>query len=843
MLLATLVLSAGCDPIEPADAGTAPRDTGTGDAGVDVGSADAGLLDAGFARREPWAPFPSPEVRAPLFDEAPWLRDDANGWRTSFDPQTGQPGRAVRGAVGLGNGVVFGFVGIGEPDLATLHEAVGPAYDKGDAFFSDVTQVVTVGGARLEATAQHQWRIRGTAIGVTMSRYDGLDVIGIDLAPFVRGSWGDPARPEERALVRMIAAVATAGALSDVNISWVAHESVELDPDGALRQRRSEGARTARLVALGAGGSTHVATRSARLELGDLAPGAEARGVFALTMTRSAAEEVETLAALASADPVSLVTTTRDGWRARTGQGASLEAPIPMLVDLVDSLRVALLVQQGANGAVCPMSEYTRTWLRDTIGPVLGLSALGHHEEVRDALDYLWLAIVHNGDLRNSMRADLEVPTPLPADPGFALLGPLTGRTRAEGPSWVVLAHDELARWTGTRTELEARIELLLRAARQQEVGADGLLPFSGDETYRTAMAIALGHPIAESFEVGFRSLEASVLLTLACERLAGHADALGRPGDATALRTLAARARSAADHTYERASDGALLPYLDPIGALASEPFEDASLAPAWLGYLDAEPSRLSRSVRAVWDAHRTDQGFPMAPPAPGARRLLTPAARAGLYTGMSPAVFLGACTRADLAEGDGALDALSRAASTTGSYEEYQTFSEHGSMAVAYDAQGMLGEYTARYRPWEGGIALRALLDWLIGLEPRSLGADGTIALRVAPHLPAGWPGEALRGARVGDAELDVAVSELVEADQRTRTLTVTRTGGAAPISLVLGFRGPGAEILEVRLDGVALELATLSIDSTDGRLRLDLPPASLEAGSSRELTVRTR
>ena len=103
--VALLTAVGGCPAPEGPDAGM--------DADLDASIAsepDAGDAgpppDAAYPRREPWAEPPPIEGAWPLPLQVEWLRTDAVGWRTSFDPGAGDPPRSRRGAIGLGNGVV-----------------------------------------------------------------------------------------------------------------------------------------------------------------------------------------------------------------------------------------------------------------------------------------------------------------------------------------------------------------------------------------------------------------------------------------------------------------------------------------------------------------------------------------------------------------------------------------------------------------------------------------------------------------------------------------------------------------------------------------------------------------
>ena len=837
LLGATLVVAAACTLVFAGCVEVTLHDGGP----IDAGSPDAGPpIDAGFlpAPRDPWPSLGAPpDLALTLFDEEPWLLE-ANGWRTEYDVAADTPDRAHRGGFALGNGHVFAFVGIGEPDLATVHELVGPSYDKDDGYFSDVEQRVRVGGAPWRPTTQWQWEVRSTAVVVTLSRGPGLDVVTVDFAPWTRAAWIDPAAPEERAIVRLVAMRATGtDPLTDVEVA-LGGLGTWADEGGAPAQRRSDGARLARLVAID--GEADGAALEARLRVATLAAGDEARGVFVLSAAGSDARTTETLDALAVADPITLARTTRDAWRDWAAGGATLATPEPMVDDLVEAARVMLKVQQAANGATCPMSEYTGTWLRDTVGPVIALASLGHHEDVAAMLDAQYAAIVTRGDLSNALPSDLDPAAPLPPVPDFRALGPLGGKVRAEGPSYVVLAYDEEARWTGSRARIDERFDLLWRAATAQSVSADGLLPFSGDETYRTAMAVSLGFGVSEQFVDGFFSADSSFLLVVAAERLAASADALGRTADAVALRALAARVRSAADALYWNDEEGFFAPFAtDPEREAWAAPFEDVSEKPVWLGYFDPLDPRARRSLTSLVDRLGLhERGFPATPAdARHASLLRARRIRHGMHTGMSQGYFLGAAAAVDLPEAEQAFDAIGRTANTTGSWSEYMSYDDHANVAIAYDPAGLLGEYTARYRPWEGGIDLRALLDYLAGVRPE---LDPTPRVRIAPHLPTGWEGFTFRGVRVGAALLDLAVSDAADGSDRVRRYELS-VEGADPLDVTIGIRLPAAELLSASADGAPIDLGSVTIDPDRGRLRAELPSIAIPPGGALVVEVR--
>ncbi len=75
-------------------------------------------------------------------------------------------GPSFRGPYGVGNGLVFGLVGLGKP-LSTLHGAVGPTYEKSGRFFGDVSLQLIVDGEPVSFDREWIARPRGTGLVVT----------------------------------------------------------------------------------------------------------------------------------------------------------------------------------------------------------------------------------------------------------------------------------------------------------------------------------------------------------------------------------------------------------------------------------------------------------------------------------------------------------------------------------------------------------------------------------------------------------------------------------------------------------------------------------------------------
>lgn len=810
------VLSFGCSAGGESVVDAAVDATNDGEV-RDAAMADAAALPP---RRDPWQSTQPVSLRPNALVRAlPWVATDASPYVTDFDPAMSLPRRGARGGHSLGNGVVHAWVGIGEPDPLTWHEIVGPGYDKVDGYFADVTWQVWIDGSPWTPARMRQWGVRNTGVVVTQLSDDEHEVVFVDFAPWTRAAWvGETHDAAEASLVRLVGVRSEAASVA-------VRASIAGRPDAQIMRA---GRRFARLSAIAeesviVDGAVVIEASGAEWEL--------APASFAMAFGESVEARDTALAALDGAGALSLAQGTYDRWRGWRQAGARLESTIPKLDAFVDEVAVQIRAQTAKSGATCPMSRYGKTWLRDAWGPVSAFAALGLHDDANAMVDAQWRAIVARGDLANSFEAD--VPFAEADVPDFAALGPLEGRVRAEGPSHLVLDYDELARWSRDDTRLLARWPLLMRAATRQAVDEQGLLPFSGDETFRTAMAVALGFAISETFEDGYRSLDASALLMRATSMLAKHASRLGRDSDAALLVGLHARLREALDATYRR--DDAFLPFVDGRGVLAEAPFEDASLKPHILGLLDDDRALAVASLDAMWRAIGTVDGFVVSPVHERNRTfaVIAPMAAYGLYTGMSPSHWLSATSRFDHALADDALDAIGRVVSSSGSIEEYMAFGDHSSIAISYSEHGTSGDYTARVRPWEGGLTLRSVLDALARPEP-DYDAEGELLRLVlrAVESPSRW---ALRGLRVGDDVFDVEVDAEGPGES---VFVVTHVDGVGAVRIAM------TASLGLARDGEALvscEAATAPTRTTfETRVQLGVGVVPLDVGDRCEVRV---
>lgn len=710
-----LVLAMGCAP-------------------TDAPPVDAVALPAPDAA--PWvAPAEAPPFAHPFFEAHPALTDVSSFGQRVEGPPASRPSRSERGLFGIGNGNAFATLGLVDP-VNTLHSMVGPIYRKQSRFFGDTALLPVLDGDTLDGfDVEHVARPRGTAVVVTRSERDDGVWTFVDVAPRPEGVADSDVPP---VLVRFVLFENLADTPHAAGVAIDSVDDLALD-DGvviALAQRE-DGATDPRVLGHVPVGATLALDDDARwrLDLGTVAPGgtAQAALVYATAADRDALDTV--VDDLEAADLEDWLDDTVAWWRAFSAEGMQLEVDDPVLVDLIDAGRTILRVQQSAAGGVNPMNRYTSAWLRDTIGPARAYSRLGLFDEAEAALTYLQLCHTHRRDYGNSCQSGL-----LPEDVTWTVdwdaLGPFEGRTRAEGPSYVPLAWRALVQWTGDDTPVVERWSYLRRAVSAQEVTADGLQRWSGDETFRLAMNVALGELLEFPLEEQAWSSNSAHVYLPAARFLAEVADAHDLDG-ADTLRDRADLVQAGLEATF-LAPEGyfSALVWMDDDRTPNPLPFEDSALKAIWAGaYAPDDPVAVG-ALDALVDA--IGQGDGLLASLPDDTYAGNPDFAQGVGTGMLPGFTLWNLSATGHPEVTGARNEVRRFASPSGAYQEGVQILDRGALHLIYDAGGATGDIAARYRPWETGIVLDALLYDVVGAEP--LGTRDAPALRLRPRMPNG-------------------------------------------------------------------------------------------------------
>ncbi|MBN2497786.1 MAG: hypothetical protein JXR96_24540 [Deltaproteobacteria bacterium] len=745
--------------------------------------------------------WPDPGLELPesgFLDQRLYLRDTSSWAAEGCGKDQAFDARHM-GDFGLGNGHVFALSGYACP-LSSLHTMAGPDYQQEGAFFPDSWSELELDGQALEIDAGHVFRVRGGPILVSHERAGELDCLCVSFAPAGYAD-GDP---RLKAIVR---------AFAIRNSGYQASGDLVLRTADAAATREG---RTRSLVAL----EPADAPQPEAVALGSLSPGEERVIALAYVTSFDGESEAETAAALRETGLDALLEATCAHWAAWSSRSARLESPDPRVDDLLDGMRVTVRSQQTYLGGVSPMSRYSLMWIRDTAGAVRFFARLGLHEEARAMLDYYHRAAALGGDIKNAVRLDRDEPDP--PEPDWASMPPFEGRCEGETPSYLPLMARWYAQASGDDSLVDAQYAFLRRALLAQNVDADGLLPFSGDETYRGAMAMSLGLAIEHDWVGCCLSANSSFLFAAAAEALAREAELRGLDADAAELRERAARVRRGADAAYWDAEQGFWRPYIqrdDPDAAVP--PFEDVSVKPLWTGYAEADDPQAVENLLAVMALLGREDGFLQSPLHADYAGTMGLDISEGVYTGMMPGYFLYNLALIDHPTAALAFDGLALAASPSGMLAEYQVYDDHSALQVVYERSGSLGDLTARYRPWEGGICLDALVFYLTGFEPDARASR----VSLAPRLPNGWPWMRWTGLRVGELRFDLLVEEL----GGLRRITVAPQEGELEVVLDVLLGEALVERVEVGEERLLEPAYTVSSPFGLTRIRLPAYPAS--------------
>lgn len=673
---------------------------------------------------EPKASFPAPDlspwerpderltVPADLASRWPWLTDLSRFADHLEGPPEARPDPSHRGAYGVGNGTTFGLLGLTDP-LNTLHGVVGPRYAKSGRFWGDTALTVEVDGADAPSTEAWIARVRDVDAVVTTEVFGPVTLTVIDLAPRA-----DDARP---VLLRVVHAESTAAVDVDLRVDAfdapIALGDLIAAPDGD---------RQLGYVSLG---DPLQLTDALRLPLGAVAPGAPVTSALVLVPADDEAGLRATVARLPDLD-----TLVADHTAASAPTGMRVDTTDAWLADWLDGLAWMIRVQTDADGSVQPMSRYTGTWLRDTIGPVRFWARYGQPERAAAALATLERCHAARGDIGNSCSPGTVISTPEWDD-----LPPFSGRTAAEGPSHLPLMADEVARWTGDTLFIDQHWAYLRRSVLAQTLTDDGLQPWSGDETFRLVMNVALGWPLEVPWQDTSWSSNSSYLMLAATDALSRHA-VRRADGEEAVFDTLHDRALAGLDAFRQPDGHHAALLLRDPAEPPETAPFEDAALSAIAFGGLPPDSEDALANLAGLLAVAGRGDGTVQSPPDDLYAYAGSPLA-SGALTGMLPGYVLDNFTLTGHPEADLAFDQLLAYASPSGQYDEGQLYADKAAFSPLYDVGGSVGDVSARFRPWEGGLVGAAALQYLLGQGPVDTAeTEAGWQLRLAPRAPGG-------------------------------------------------------------------------------------------------------
>ncbi|MCL4234291.1 MAG: hypothetical protein KJ042_07215, partial [Deltaproteobacteria bacterium] len=435
------------------------------------------------------------------------------------------------------------------------------------------------------ATPGHQWiwRVRGAAINVTktMSADESLELFTVDFAP-----------PDLDAIVRLLIVRNAHDSVSYENVAVRqapvrdGGDAIETS-DGCVIQRRGEKV----LHICGAQDGADIAPDGGDLVAlwPSLAPGEEATAltafVFVADDNEAAAPAIREAVRDRGID--ALLDDTLDWWRDYLDVGAKLDVPDPKVADLYEGMQVTIGVLTDQSGAVTPMSRYSSAWLRDTDGPTRFYDRIGRFDDSARAMDYVYRVGVLDHEIANSMPLDRDVSgvtDPADARTFWESCDFMPGRYKAEAPSFVPIMYYRHWLATGNDELIDARYEYLRAALTLQERTPDDLMRFSGDETFRYPLMVAMLE--IEEVQENYYSLYSNLLTVVASEMMSRVAGATGRDEDVEYFADTADDVRAATEAFYRFGDRYAPVLAIDDLEPW-NFPFEDVSTQPVWLDYL----------------------------------------------------------------------------------------------------------------------------------------------------------------------------------------------------------------------------------------------------------------
>ncbi len=827
----------------PSEGGDAlPADLPSQPDGLDAtDTVDAADVPDGLPEGVAWtAPDPFPlDGTIPAQNPAAFARMSRYATHVS-GPLGGRPNVGHRGSFGTGNGRVFGFVGLADP-LNTLHSLVGPTYERRPAFFGDYAIRLARASDSMLPDFDEEWAGRSLSapILVTRGRLGDLELDTIDVAP-AAGSGEAPATCFLRAVIVRNRGASSSGPL---DVVVVPANPVTSPVQGALLETQAASDGRVRRMASQFQGSDATLARieDGRLILGieTVAPGAESVHLLSHCTGEApeATPEADAVPGWFTEDPFlalsAVLGASATGYAAWQDGTVQSDVPDPMVADFLDGMKMTLKVQTASTGASCPMSEYTRTWARDNIGPVMALLAYGAFEDVEAMLDYLYAAIRFKGDLQNSYDADLDVASP-PAAPDWAAMAPLSGRVAAETPSYLVTMYGLHHRYTGDPGRATERWGLLRRCLFGQGFGVDRLLPFTGDETYRAAMDAAFGLDLNYAHQDKTWSANSTFLWLGAARELSRLASALGRTAEREEVLTLFDEVEGKSVPHYQ-GTDGCMAAFAWMDTLAMSPPFEDVAHQVTWSGWKDGDDPLAQSALQCLVQRLGRAPGEIVSRPDETYAGMFD--SWEGVYTGMLPGYTLAALTDTGHPQAEAAFGAVRKSLDTSGNLQEDMIFDDHSGLSPAYDTGGALGDYTAKFRPWEGGIVAEAALRFLVGFRP-----DATAQrIDVRPHLPTGWPRMAFSGLRAAGERFDLVVTRVGTGEAVVKVTRRPGATGSTPWHVALRWDAPSGEPT-FEVDGQAVTTdAAQRWTTLFQTVSAQAPAVDLAPGATVEVRVR--
>ncbi len=763
-------------------------------------------------------------------DAAAWTSDGYNAWQQRIDIGSELPTFSDLGACPVGNGRVFGVIGLSLP-LGTVQDMFGPTYQKAGALLGTWMPAVLVDGEPMLAQRQStRWIAPG---GVVRSRWEG-EQIHVDLLQTA---------PSDLDAVVTLMMVTNAGDTPvEITLGLESSAPVDGEQDGDLLCSRGQavvragfaGAKTAlseetvlpnfpedlsdrvrpiSKMAMQLGGQSLVCP------LGTVQP-EESVGKLAYLAVGADESAAGTVAKQVEQTGWQLFEDTHSWWQDWHDRTLIVEGAGEEIDQFMAIQKYLCRVQQAEAGGYSPMHKYSYRWIRDSNGPIKFLLDCGDFESVDRDLSYHFAGCAKKKQIYNNIELNLNLEVDDPEEIDWSEVP----TPRAEIASFVILQNYWYFQHTGETDQLKQRWDYLQRAFDGHHVDEQGRLPFHGDETYRFPGYQLFGpkpETVSDYIHLTLRSADSAFEYVAAAEAMAEMAEVIERPDDEIAEFYEAADfVRNATERFYWQEDRGYYAPAMSAVsGELYRYPFANINMRPTWIGYAEPDDRQSMNISRALIHLYRPEAGTSN----------LTPTC--GYTVGMTPGMVLSALTSIDHPEAAKALEGVLVAASPSGGFAEMNRPDD----TPAREVWGM-----HRVRPWEGGINGSAVLQFLTGFEPDAANRRVTFT----PRLPDGAEKMTVRNLRIADANLTLEV----RFDGDEKTVRITCENADAPVTVVLHSRSqahvrPGPMEAELA-SGEAFEQKWTSSRDFGPRLEVteepfDYGPADVPDGATVLLT----
>ncbi len=417
-------------------------------------------------------------------------------------------------------------------------------------------------------------------------------------------------------------------------------------------------------------------------------------------------------------------------------EGTLTASPAGPLRDHLEAVKLLTLAQRSSpHGGVAPMVSFKGVWARDSNGPLKTFLWMGRFDLAADLLTYYRRASARAKATHREYPLDLDVG---PEDFLTPAEWATTGTDRCEVPSYIALQHAWYYAATGDRELLREAWPYVLRNVTHQQTfeGPHGPLQrFNGDETYLHGAFYSLfpqkdvwpNHlPRVSAYSLdSLLAWDAALHQTARLARTLQHDDAT-----AAALDARRAEVRRSIEETFWLDDLQMYAPALSPLDLSPhATPFAPLALRPLWLGTHAPDDPRALANLRTTLTALGRDDG------------LCDMTESLSWSIGTLPGYWLANLTAVDHPLAWEIVDEVLATASPAGAWAEIH---QPDGPSWGYGD----GTLPNRFRPWESGLVMDAVLRFLTGMQTE---AGARVTLK--PRKPRDLELEMLGPLRVGD------------------------------------------------------------------------------------------